>query len=280
MLNPDQALLDGEMPPKVVIPTMKSLFIEMKKGDVHLGSGTAILVANDHDSHCTLVTNRHNITGRNQDTGQPLHSGGGIPDTIEIYFHRNGSWGQWKVVSLPLYRPDGTPYWIEHPRLGALADIVALNLSWGSDVAKLPYYLRTNLDRVSMAIGPAEAVSVIGFPFGLSSAGHFPLWATGFLAQELTLVTPEYPVFVIDCRTRQGQSGSAVIAYRPGGYRRIQGDTVNSIFTGTTVWEFLGVYSGRINAESDLGKVWHVSAIEELFESAAAAAETTSNSRK
>jgi hypothetical protein len=52
---------------------------------------------------------------------------------------------------------------------------VVLNLNWGSDVRKLPYYLKTQLDRVDMVVGPAEAVSVVGFPFGLSSVGKFPI---------------------------------------------------------------------------------------------------------
>ena len=35
--------------------------------------------------------------------------------------------------------------------------------------------------------------------------------------------------------------------------------------SATTRWEFLGVYSGRINSESDLGRVWHISIIEEIY---------------
>jgi hypothetical protein len=131
--------------------------------------------------------------------------------------------------------------------------------------------LKTQLDRIDMAIGPAETVSVIGFPFGLSSSGRFPIWATGFLAQELSLVTAENPVFLIDCRTRRGQSGSAVIAFRPAGYRKYENDRILNTLTGQKVWEFLGIYSGRVNAESDLGRVWHVSAIEEVLSAATAA---------
>jgi hypothetical protein len=143
-------------------------------------------------------------------------------------------------------------------------------LHWGSDVWKFPYYLKTELDRFDMAIGPAETVSVIGFPFGLSSVGKLPIWATGFLAQELSLVTTDNPAFLIDCRTRAGQSGSAVIAYRPGGYRQYKDGKVVSVLTAETKWEFLGIYSGRVNEESDLGKVWHVSCVKELLTAAAA----------
>lgn len=252
----------------VEVPTLKSLFIEIRHDDITLGVGTAFLAANDQQSHCALITNRHNVTGRHQETGECLDKKHcAIPNNIVIHFYKNGTdTGEWFPVKLSLYRPDETPYWIEHPRLGAAADVVALNLKWGNDVHKLPYYLKTAHDRVGMVIYPAEPVSVIGFPFGLSSAAKFPIWATGFLAQELNLITPENPTFLIDCRTRQGQSGSAVIAYRPSGYRKLEGDKVIAQLSHSKTWEFLGIYSGRINAESDLGRVWHVTAIQEVLD--------------
>lgn len=257
--------------PNVAIPTMKSLFIEMYFGETLLSSGTAFLAANDQQSHCALITNRHNVTGRRQDTGACLSKTAAIPDSIVIYFHKNvDRTDEWKPIRLPLYRPDDSPYWIEHPRLGSKADVVALNLSWGSDIWKMPYYMKTKHDRSNIVVGPAEPVSVIGFPFGLSSFGKFPIWATGFLAQELDLITPDNPVFLIDCRSRQGQSGSPVIAHRPSGARRKEGDRIVATLSPENTWEFLGIYSGRINPESDLGMVWHVTVVEELLEEAEA----------
>jgi len=259
----------------IEIPTAKSLYIEMYFGETLLSSGTAILVANDRESHCALITNRHNVTGRNQGTGKCLSNKAAIPDAIVIHFHKNlGSFEhtgeEWKEIRLPLYRKDGTPYWIEHPRLRDKADIVALNLTWGDDVSRYPYYLETDLDHINLVISPAENISVIGFPFGLSSHGKLPIWATGFLAQEINLIAPDNPVFLIDCRTRQGQSGSAVIAFRSSGYRHMRDGKVVLTTSPNKVWEFLGVYSGRVNSESDLGKVWHVSAIKELLAEATA----------
>lgn len=256
------------------IPSMKSLYIEMRFQETLLSSGTAFLVANDQSSHCCLITNRHNVTGRHQETDECLDKKhGAIPDNILIYFHKPPlELGEWHCIELPLFKPDGQPWWIEHPRLGAKADLVALNLRWGSDVHKVPYYLKTNKDRVNMVIRPAEAISVIGFPFGLSSTGRFPIWATGFMAQELGIVTPGNQTFLIDCRTRQGQSGSPVIAYRAGTVTRFADGKISTAVGGAIVaWEFLGIYSGRVNPESDLGRVWHVSAIEEVFAAAEAA---------
>lgn len=254
----------------VEIPSLKSLFIEMFYGDQFLSSGTATLVANDKGSHCSLITNRHNVTGRHQETGKCLSETLGVPDSIVIHFHKSGGdIGSWLKIKLPLYREDGSHFWVEHPSIGVDADIVALNLNWGSDVQRFPYYLKLDLDRVGMVISPAEPLSVIGFPFGLSTSGKLPIWATGFLAQELSLVTKENPVFLVDCRTRQGQSGSPVIAFRTTGHRSISEDgRTSASLSGKTAWEFLGIYSGRVNSESDLGKVWHVSAVQELLDAA------------
>ena len=255
----------------IELPSAKALYIEMRFGNTKLSSGTAFLVARNRESHCSLITNRHNMTGRHQETGTCLSSTAAVPDHIDIYFLSpfQGLPSDWNKISLPLYRPDGSPYWIEHPRLKEQADVVALNLTWGSDVQKFPYYIDTHLDRQGLIIGPAEPVSVIGYPFGRTSAGKFPIWATGFLAHELSFLTPENPTFMIDCRTRQGQSGSAVIAWRVGNYRTIneKGQLV-SIVSPDPKWEFLGIYSGRIHPESDIGKVWHVSAIAEILDAA------------
>lgn len=260
---------------RLEIPSLKSLYIEMYFEDSLLSSGTAFLVANDQSSHCALITNRHNVTGRHQETGaclDKMHCA--IPDNIRIYFHKSPlQIGEWHCVRLSLYKEDGSPWWIEHPRFGASADVVALNLNWGSDVHKLPYYLKTDHDRSKLVIRPAEPISVIGFPFGLSSTGRFPIWATGFMAQELGIVTPENQTFLIDCRTRQGQSGSPVIAYRTNAFTYLDasGQVMTNMYPGAAKWEFLGIYSGRVNSESDLGRVWHVSAIEEVLTAAEAA---------
>lgn len=257
----------------IEIPTTKSLYIEMYFGETKLSSGTATLISKNRSSHLTLITNRHNVTGRHQETGECLSKYAAVPDAIVIYFHKNVEnedvGKNWLEVRLPLYRDDSSPYWIEHPRLRDKADIVALNLNWANDVHKYPYYLETDLDSANMVLTPAETISVIGFPFGMSSYGRLPLWATGFLAQELCLIDKDNPVFLIDCRTRQGQSGSPVIAFRTSSYRTINDDGQEvAKLSGTKAWEFLGIYSGRVNPQSDLGVVWHVSALHELLQAA------------
>ncbi len=102
---------------------------------------TASLVAKNARSRCAVITNRHNVTGRHQETGACLSKTSGIPNNIVIHFHRSVPHiGEWKTVNLPLYREGGELYWIEHPLLGSAADLVALNVEWAGDVICLPYW--------------------------------------------------------------------------------------------------------------------------------------------
>lgn len=263
-----QFINNDSMMNSIEILTFKPLFIEMYFDEQKLSSGTAFLAANNRESHCALITNRHNVTGRNQETNECLSKTCAIPNNIVIHFHKNNTIGEWIKVKLPLYSDKKTPCWIEDPILGSKADVIALNLSWGNDISKIPFYIKTNLDRDNLYVGPADTVSVIGFPFGVSSFGKFPVWATGFVAQDLLLITDDNPIFLIDCRARQGQSGSPVVAYRAGGYRKYNDGKISSVISATPKWEFLGIYSGRIASESDLGRVWHVSVIERVLNAA------------
>jgi hypothetical protein len=96
------------------------------------------------------------------------------------------------------------------------------------------------------------------------SVNGLAVWATGFVASDPDLNYNQLPVMLIDCRTRPGQSGSPVIAFRRGNFNAGQG--VMGITAGP-IQKFIGIYSGRIHKDSDIGMVWKVSAIQELINS-------------
>jgi len=239
-------------------PSVQSLLIEMQFNGQALSTGTAFVVQTAKGPH--LITNRHNVTGRRQDTSAPLSTTGGIPNEIVIVHNRKGLLGQWVLKKEPLYVGD-TPRWHEHPALGAQADFVALPLLDLVDVEIYPYDPAN--PGPAIFVGPADTVSVIGFPFGITAGGAFAVWATGFLASEPVIDFNNLPVQLIDCRSRQGQSGSPVIAYRAGGLVAMA-DGGSAAFNGP-VSKFIGIYSGRINAESDIGIVWKASALQQLI---------------
>ena len=230
----------------------------MRGNGQHLGTGTAF-IAKIETNH-VLLTNRHIVTGRHQETDQPLSSTGGLPDELLIFHNRKDKQGEWISRIEPLY-DDDEPRWIEHPALGSKADFVALPLTQLEDVELYPY--NPSNPGPDLLVGPADTVSVVGFPFGMQGGGSLAIWATGFVASEPQIDFDNLPVFLIDCRSRPGQSGSPVIAHRSGGMVALSnGSSANF---QKPVSRFLGIYSGRINPESDLGIVWKASAIAELL---------------
>ncbi|HEY4586382.1 MAG TPA: trypsin-like peptidase domain-containing protein [Brevundimonas sp.] len=247
---------------KIARPSVASLFIEMKFGDQLLATGTAFVAKSIHGQ--LLFTNRHNVTGRNQYTGQPMSKMGGIPDRIIIHHNRANALGQWVQREELLYEQD-KPRWIEHPTLKESGDLVGLPLTSLDDVDIHGFDL-TEPDR-GLLVGPGDVVSVIGFPFGMGVEGNLAIWATGFVASEPDADYEKQPVFLIDCRSRQGQSGSAVVAYRSGGMVAMASGG-SAAFDGP-VEQLMGIYSGRVNAESDLGRVWKVSAIKGILDTLA-----------
>ncbi len=244
--------------------SVQALLVIMMFDNTRISSGTAFVAQAPRGP--VLITNRHNVTGRHQETGDPLDKEhGAIPNAIEIVHNVKGKPGNWQGKRELLSNADGSPRWIEHPRYGAKADFVALPLTQLQDVELMPFDLAK--PGADIGIKPTSMVSVIGFPFGLLSGGlPIGIWATGFVASEPDVdAYGGMPTMLIDCRTRQGQSGSPVLAYREGGaVSMVDGST--AMFTGP-VSRFLGIYSGRINKESDLGIVWRAPAIAELVAS-------------
>ena len=73
----------------------------------------------------------------------------------------------------------------------------------------------------------------------------------------------DLPTFLVDCRSRPGQAGAAVVAHSNGeGVVRTAGGEYED-FSGP-VTRLLGIFGGRVNKQSDLGLVWRVSAVKEL----------------
>lgn len=238
--------------------SVQSLFIEMLFNETGLSTGTAFIV--DAPRCRVLVTNRHNVTGRRQDNNQPLSRHGGVPNKIRVWHNDVIGLGNWRAFDYPLYNNDDVPLWVEHPVLGAGADFVALPIQIPDFAAVYPYSLAP--PRQELLVRASDPLSIIGFPFGQAAGGMFGIWVTGFVASELEVNYGGKPIFLIDSRTRPGQSGSPVIAARRGMIQYKKGD----IDVGGEAVEFLGIYSGRINDESDLGFVWKRAAIKELVD--------------
>jgi len=242
----------------ISLPSVQALYLEMLFNDTCLATGTGFIVrvaARDF-----LVTCRHNLTGRNQDTGAPISKSGGVPNRVRVFRNFHFDPASWSPCIEDLYTEDGTCRWHEHPVLGSSADFVALELRPGPNFTAYP--IDPSAPGAPIYVGPSDAVSVVGFPFGATAGGYLGIWASGSLACEPQYDQGGLPRILIDCRTRQGQSGSPVYAFRSGGV--VQTTHGQPALFRTAAVRFLGIYSGRINKESDIGYVWKAAALQEL----------------
>jgi len=235
-------------------------------GDEEMSVATGFIV--QHDSRNYLITNWHVVSGRRSDDGQPLASHGALPDKIKIWHNHIGMPNliSWVPTVERLVDDEGAPLWLEHPRFGRKVDAIALPLSITTGISFMPFSLEDGSSgNAVLTADVPDSVNIIGFPFGESAAARIAIWAKGSIATDMEVDYGSLPCFLIDSRTRQGQSGSPVVVYKgPSDNGRLTNGSV--IMGGGIMSRLLGVYSGRINRESDLGKVWKASAISEILQ--------------
>jgi hypothetical protein len=240
-------------------PGLMSLAVSARFKRHELGTATAFVVTYRGEHY--LVTNWHVAAGRNADTGVVVSKSGGVPDRLAVLHHVASKPGHWQYRTHLLYDDDDDPLWLEHPVHGRSVDVVALPLGPVKGAHFFPYDLHNLGPRI--VFGPSNAVSIIGFPFALSGGGGLGVWVQGTLATEPSIDYGDVPLLLVDSRTREGQSGSPVILYRTDGYVTEGGEMINN---GVAAARLVGVYSGRINEESDLGRVWRITALFEILD--------------
>lgn len=250
------------MPFRLSKPSFQSLLVASEVNGLKLSNATAF-VATATSGVALLITNRHVVTGRNQETNDVLSTTGATPDTLVISHNSKAGLGEFRNKQEKLY-VNGLPRWIEHPTRGPSVDLVALPISDCVDIELYPYRAEYFAHQY---IEPSSRISVIGFPFGEKTGPSFAVWATGFVASEPQIDHGGKPMFLIDCRTRQGQSGSPVITYQSNGGTFTHD---NGTMVSASTMRLLGIYSGRINRASDIGIVWKAYAIAELIDYACA----------
>lgn len=239
----------------------QSCFLRMFFDGEYLASGTCFFVFINGDP--VLITNRHNFTGRNNFTGKLLSKTCGIPNQAVITLFRSEGEINY-FVDLGNEDAEGDRPWIEHPTLGARADVVALPVAEMRNIVHTQHGVDIKNDWYRWDVG--SDLSVIGYPFG-RIGGPFPIWSKGYIASEPDVDVGGLPVFLIDCKSRPGQSGSPVFAwFRKGDFVEHNGREYQA---KKQMNYFCGIYSGRIRSDSDLGIVWKRSTVFELANHAA-----------
>jgi Trypsin-like peptidase domain len=227
-----------------------------------MASATGFVV--EIESQHYLITNWHVVSGRRPDSGQAIEDHGGTPRKIKIWHNRliGPDKLTWVSVIEPLYGEDGKPLWLEHPQFGRQVDVVALPLTITADISFLTHKLEE--EPPALKVDVPDTVYIIGFPFGIVARGKVAIWVQGSVATDIDIDYGNLPCFLVDSRTRRGQSGSPVLGYRGRAQMALMEDGDTHI-SDSIISRLLGVYSGRFNEESDLGRVWKTSAIIEIL---------------
>jgi hypothetical protein len=233
-----------------------SLLISQVASGQEIGRATGFVI--ERGSRQYLITNWHVVTGRSSQTGRIRRSDKRVPDQLAVHFHGPELGKIWIRRPLPLYDGSKTPLWIEHKR-GREVDVVAVPLSNVSGLSIYPFPIETADAEVD--VGMAAPVTIIGFPEGLAGPRMFPIWKTGHVASELALDYRGAPRSLIDATARPGMSGSPVV-HRAWLQRK--GKSL-ALSTRSGVTRFLGIYSGRIGRDTDVGVVWRPSVIDEIL---------------
>ena len=272
--------------------------IEMCDDQGSISTGTAFV----YETHGRqfLITNWHNVAGRDPFTGQPLQDRAvaRFPTFVKAKLaaianvpglsHR----GPYAFVSqrIEIYEAY-EPRWFEHPDLGRQCDIVAVPFDRPNDCPANLHKPVNRIDEVRIPVLPGGTVYIIGFPHGISVGPGFPIWKSGYIASEPYFDVSisgqrseigglkggiRLPAFFVDSQTRPGMSGSPVFASYTGSwdssnpYAGLDFDVpgslnLDSVFLGSTSMEFVGCYGARVGDREGgaaLGLCWRKDVIE------------------
>ena len=203
-----------------------------------------------------LITNWHVVTGLDPNNNKQIFA---EPDELLIHHHSKGKLGSWVEKIEPLHNANGEPRWFEHVK-GNNVDVIVLPLE--DDAAFDIHALDLNLADTDMVPEPAMPVSIIGYPWGLSVGGGWPVWKTGHIASDPDLNYNSLPSFLVDVTARAGMSGSPVVLRMSGGFKTRSGDTIMSQSGASTL--FLGVYAAQHQRE-ELGIIWKPQVVKEIL---------------
>ena len=239
--------------------SFSSLFVEAIFGNEIIGIASGFPWEDDGTTY--LVTNWHVVSGLHPKTGQPIDKHGTTPDFLRVWLHHKGNLGVWETHLISLFDRQGRPRWLEHAKFGSKVDVALIKIDVPDNFKVFPINNRP-FDDIRIEI--AQDVFIVGFPRGISGAGKMPIWKRGSIASEPEIDLDGLPKLLIDSMTREGMSGSPVIAQFIGYYQANPPNTSKDDWIGTGR-KFLGIYSGRLlgqdEFEAHLGIVWKESVI-------------------
>ncbi|MFF1873011.1 hypothetical protein [Kitasatospora herbaricolor] len=226
-----------------------------------------------------LITARHVLSGRRSDNGAIMSKTGLCPDYLRVRFAGETAVGLEPLQEeYDLYDGEGdyqeVPLWRapEEQRI----DVAALHIGHLPETvveAPMPNVWPTlrelwPADRrsqqgsdqdVDIPLGITDRLFVLGFPFGNTGSWPYAVWTAAPVASEPLAGWDGLPGFLLDSRTREGQSGAPVVLQLGPADPVVVGE--GTIMHEESVTGLVGIYSGRIDPRSDLGMVWTTDAL-------------------
>jgi hypothetical protein len=219
-----------------------------------------------------LITNWHNVTGRNPFNNSLLNAGGCVPDAVRCWItYRDPISGNTQAnresITLPLYEHYYEPFWFQHKDFKTLrVDVVALNLV-ARDATRIVTLQDYGYAEIFTQVG--HDVFIVGYPLANPEA-KMPIWKRGSIATEPLAGWDGKPVFLIDAASRKGMSGSPVFrrVFGPAPLCEASADNLIVQADAVVTTQFAGIYSGHLTeteASVTLGLAWHDNLIEEIL---------------
>lgn len=257
--------------------TFVAIRLEFRFDDVHLGTGTGFLYRFQRNLY--LVTNWHNVTGRNPHTHKPLHAQAAIPNNMVVRvpaISGNRGWRRGDAMKFvwQLYDDEERliPTYLHHPIHNEKVDVAVLE--WrAEDFEGFDPHASEPLKNLAISNDPINKLEqirvdagmdafVLGFPMGVESDG-LAIWKRASVASEYAIDPGGLPYFFVDTATRQGMSGAPVYVQQVNLHMDAEG------LSTEPTRRFVGVYSGRMLGEdalaAQLGIVWKEKAIREII---------------
>lgn len=241
------------------------LMLGFRETDVILANATGFIYKLEKDFY--LITNWHNMSGKNPITNEQIAEHAGIPDIILTRFRDLNNPGTAYAVTIELYGDQemANPKWLVHPIHKEKVDVIAIKIE--ENLIKNRFLIPINKCDFDQKYYPevSDTAFVIGYPFSDSLYGELPIWKKASIASEPKINVDQLPKMYIDTATRSGLSGSPVIWDRIGVHGLKKGKGFDSI---GRIRGFLGIYSGRIGSDefqAQLGIVWKAPVIDEII---------------
>jgi hypothetical protein len=253
------------------------LFGTSKGKMVQCGMGTAFFFK--RDNNLFLITNWHVLTGVDPTSMSPIGDGP-LPEVMRLHFKQTvDAKGQPIPTTEPatnigsfqaqadLYKA-GAPIWFEHSTRQNV-DVVAIELS-PPDLGESANIPINEVAPQALSLQTAAGMDcfVLGYPEGMIGPGHTPIWKRGSIASEPQYNYRDKPGFLIDTATRNGMSGSPVVARHSGILKQSPEPGIGPSDLIGTMTKFIGIYSGRIGDDPmqvQLGMVWRGDVLDDIL---------------